>query len=214
MDNEETNQTTETEETGVQNQSSTESAETETNENEQTIDSDKVVEKLQKRLGKEQADKNNAIDQLNDLKQKLADYESGKVSVKKLSDEEKKEATEKARDTELQNLRDKVKLTETTSQADEVLREAGFVATKEELQMIASTDDEATFKNVKTLTDLVNRVREETRTEFTRGITPKATGQNTGKEVTQEEFEAMSIVDQVKLHADNPELFKKLTGGI
>jgi hypothetical protein len=215
MDNEtQTEETTETEET-VDTKPSTENTDqTETAIDDQTVDSDKVVDKLKHRIGKEQAEKNSALDQVKELKAKLADYESGKVNVKKLSDDDKKKQEQAAKDTELKNLRDKVKIMEASQQTDEVFKEAGLSVNKDVLAMVVSAKDETTLDNAKALIDFANEIKEATRQEFMKGTTPKVNGNPVDTDVSQEQFDLMTMAQKVNLQAKNPELFKKLTGGI
>ncbi|RRG07761.1 MAG: DUF4355 domain-containing protein [Lactobacillus sp.] len=215
MDNEaQTEETTKTEET-VDTKPSTENTDqTETAIDDQTVDSDKVVDKLKHRIGKEQAEKNSALDQVKELKAKLADYESGKVNVKKLSDDDKKKQEQAAKDTELQNLRDKVKIMEASQQTDEVFKEAGLSVNKDVLAMVVSAKDETTLDNAKALIDFANEIKEATRQEYMKGSTPKVNGKPVDTNVTQEQFDLMTMAEKVNLQAKNPELFKKLTGGI
>lgn len=214
MDNEaQTETTTEVEET-VDTKPSTEADQTETVNDDQTVDSDKVVDKLKHRIGKEQAEKNSALDQVKELKAKLADYESGKVNVKKLSDDDKKKQEQAAKDTELQSLRDKVKIMEASQQTDEVFKEAGLSVSKDVLAMVVSAKDETTLSNAKTLIDFANEIKETTRQEYMKGSTPKVNGKPVDTDVSQEQFDLMTMVQKVNLQAKNPELFKKLTGGI
>ena len=214
MDNEvQTEETTEVEET-VDMKPSTEADQTETVNDDQTVDSDKVVDKLKHRIGKEQAEKNSALDQVKELKAKLADYESGKVNVKKLSDDDKKKQEQAAKDTELQSLRDKVKIMEASQQTDEVFKEAGLSVNKDVLSMVVSAKDETTLDNAKALIDFANEIKEATRQEYMKGTTPKVNGKPVDTNVSQEQFDLMTMAQKVNLQAKNPELFKKLTGGI
>mgnify|MGYP006912744442 CR=1 FL=1 len=57
-------------------------------DDEKKVDSDKIVEKLKKRIGKEQASKHDLEKQLKDAQAEIERIKSGK-SVKKLSDEDK-----------------------------------------------------------------------------------------------------------------------------
>jgi hypothetical protein len=214
MNNEDTQkETTETEET-VETKPSTEADQTETVNDDQAVDSDKVVDKLKHRIGKEQAEKNSALDQVKELKAKLADYESGKVNVKKLSDDDKKKQEQVAKDTELQNLRDKVKIMEASQQTDEVFKEAGLSVSKDVLAMVVSAKDETTLSNAKTLIDFANEIKETTRQEYMKGSTPKVNGKPVDTDVSQKQFDLMTMAQKVNLQAKNPELFKKLIGGI
>ena len=198
-------------------ENTTETTETEPTETEQeestTVDSDKVVEKLQHRLGKEQADKNNLAKQLEEAKQQLEAMQKPKEDVKGLSDKDKKAAAEQEKDNQIKELQDQLKLTNAKVQTNDVLKEAGISVSTEVLDMIVSTDDEKTYANTKAQIDFANDVQEAVRKEYLAGTTPKDVGGSI-KTVTEKEFAAMTYDQKAKLQRDNPEAFKKMTGGL
>jgi len=198
-------------------ENTTETTETEPTETEQeettTVDSDKVVEKLQHRLGKEQADKNNLAKQLEEAKQQLEAMQKPKEGVKGLSDKDKKAAAEQEKDNQIKELQDQLKLTNAKVQTNDVLKEAGISVSTEVLDMIVSTDDEKTYANTKAQIDFANDVQEAVRKEYLAGTTPKDVGGSI-KTVTEKEFAAMTYDQRAKLQRDNPEAFKKMTGGL
>jgi len=200
---EETTETTEKEST------STDTEQTETT----TVDSDKVVEKLQHRLGKEQADKNKLADQLVKAQEQLKELQENKEGVKELSEKDKKAAAEQEKDNQIKQLQDQLKLTNSKVQTNEVLKEAGISVSTEVLDMIVSTDDEKTYANTKAQIDFANDVQEAVRKEYLAGTTPKDVGGSI-KTVTEKEFAAMTYDQRAKLQRDNPEAFKKMTGGL
>lgn len=198
---ENTTKTTETEPTETEQEEST------------TVDSDKVVEKLQHRLGKEQADKNNLAKQLEEANKKLEALQKSKGDVKDLSEKDKKVAAEKEKDDQIKQLQDQLKLTNAKVQTNEVLKEAGLSVSSELLDMIVSTDDEKTYANTKAQIDFANAVQDAVRKEYLTGTTPKDTG-NTIKNITETDFGKMTYDQKAKLQKDNPDLFKKMTGGL
>lgn len=178
------------------------------------VDSDKIVEKLQKRLGKETHEKNETKEQLTQALTRIEELEKGnKKGVKEQSDEEKEVEAKKAKDSEIEELRRTIKLQEVTSEVDEVLKESGFALNKEELALVVSSDEEKSYSNVKTLINLINRDRERQAVIRNTGVTPKkVTESNTS--VSQDQFNAMSYAEKAKLAETNPEQFKKITGGL
>ena len=89
------------------------------------VDPEKVIEKLQKRIGKEQADKNEMKSQLEQALARIEELEKGgKKSIKEKSDEEKAADLQKEKDDEIAALKAQIKLSNITSEADEVLKES------------------------------------------------------------------------------------------
>lgn len=175
------------------------------------VDSDKIVEKLQKRIGKEQSEKNDYAKQLADAQKQLEELKKAK-SVSKLSEEEKAKQASSEKDNHIKELETKLKLAESTQQTDSVFKEAGLNVGSDVLGMVVNTDDEKTYANAKALIDFANTIRTETKQEFLKGKTPTATGK-TVKSVTAEDFAKMTYAEKAKLHNENPENFMKLTGG-
>lgn len=175
------------------------------------VDSDKIVEKLQKRIGKEQSEKNDYAKQLADAQKQLEELKKAK-SVSKLSEEEKAKQAASEKDNHIKELETKLKLAESTQQTDAVFKEAGLNVGSDVLGMVVNTDDERTYANAKALIDFANTIRTETKQEFLKGKTPTATGK-TVKSVTAEDFAKMTYAEKAKLYNENPENFMKLTGG-
>ena len=195
---------------------------TETNETEETaaeettekeIDSEKVVEKLQKRLASKTAAEKETKTQLDQALARIEELENaGKKGVKTLSDEEKAVKAQEEKDAEIANLKSQIKIAESTQQADEVLKEAGLAVGKDILALVVAEDDTQTLANVKALITYTQDQQAKWEVRRNTGTTPKRTinNQNT---VTQEQFDAMPYAQKSALASSNPELFKKLTGG-
>lgn len=163
-----------------------ETSETENNQNENVTESDdqgqetnsvdpeKVIEKLQKRIGKEQADKNETKTQLDQALARIEELEKGgKKSIKEKSDEEKAADIQKEKDDEIAALKAQIKLSNITSEADEVLKESGIALKAEELALLVDVDEEKTYSNVKTFLGLLENQRVQWEKERNTGVTPK-----------------------------------------
>ena len=176
---------TETEVTTDETVETDENVQDEVNEDaEKATNTDKVIEKLQKRLGKEQADKNETKTQLEQALARIEELEKGsKKSVKEKSDEEKTAELQKAKDEEIATLKNKIKLAEVTSQADEILKDSGLALKSEELALLVNVDDEKTYANVKTLLNLLERERVNWEKVRNTGVTPKKAPQNKPEDV-------------------------------
>lgn len=198
-------------------QTATETTETEETAAEETaekeLDSEKVVEKLQKRLASKTAAEKETKTQLDQALARIEELENaGKKGVKTLSDEEKAVKAQEEKDAEIAKLKSQIKIAESTQQADEVLKEAGLAVGKDILALVVAEDDTQTLANVKALITYTQDQQAKWEVRRNTGTTPKRTinNQNT---VTQEQFDAMPYAQKSALASSNPELFKKLTGG-
>lgn len=201
-----------TETTEVNEEVTTEevAAETETDD---VIDSDKVVEKLQKRLKSINSEKKEANEELTKALERIAELENAsKKDVKQLSEEDKAKQLQAEKDKEINELREQLKLNNITMQVDEALKESGFALSKEELDLVVDTDEEKAYQNIKTLISLINKDREQQAYKRNVGVTPKkVTEQRVA--ITKEQFDAMTFAEKSKLATTDPQQFKKLTGG-
>ena len=137
-------------------------------------DNDKIVEKLQKRIWKEQAEKNETKTQLEQALSRIEELEKGgKKSVKEKSDEEKAAELQKAKDDETASLKAQIKISNITSQADEVLKESGIALSSAELGLLVDVDEEKTYSNVKTFLNLLDNQRSQWEKARNTGTTPK-----------------------------------------
>ena len=147
-------------------------------------DNDKIVEKLQKRIGKEQAEKNETKTQLEQALSRIEELEKGgKKSVKEKSDEEKAAELQKAKDDEIASLKAQIKISNITSQADEVLKESGIALSAAELGLLVDVDEEKTYSNVKTFLNLLDNQRSQWEKARNTGTTPKRVPGNTDVDV-------------------------------
>lgn len=199
---------TETDETHTEE---TAAEETETDEKE--LDSEKVVEKLQKRLASKTAAEKETKTQLEQALSRIEELENaGKKGVKELSDEEKATKAQQEKEDEIAKLKSQIKIAESTQQADEVLKDAGLTVGKDILGIVVAEDDQQTLKNVKALINYTQDQRSKWEIARNTGSTPKRTPGNQ-QAITQEQFDAMPFAQKSVLATKDPEQFKKLTGG-
>lgn len=176
-------------------------------------DNDKIVEKLQKRIGKEQAEKNETKTQLDQALARIEELEKGgKKSVKEKSDEEKAAEVQKAKDDEIASLKAQIKISNITSQADEVLKESGIALSAAELGLLVDVDEEKTYSNVKTFLNLLDNQRSQWEKARNTGTTPKRVPGNVVS-VDKDKFDSMTYAEKAELAKSNPDEFKKITGG-
>ena len=91
---------------------------------EKQLDGDKLVKKLQKRIGKEQNEKHSLQDQLDKANEKIKQLQSGK-SIKDLSDEDKAKKAESDKDKKIVYLEEKIHHRDKHTEQDEVIKNAG-----------------------------------------------------------------------------------------
>lgn len=173
---------------------------------------EKVLEKLKARIGKEQAEKNETKTQLEQAMARIQELEQGRKGVKEKSAEEKLAEAQQKKDDEIAVLRKQIKLSDMTQEADEVLKEGGLVVPKEVLSLLVSEDEAKTYDNVKTILTFLETQQKAWETKRNTGTTPKKTG-GSQETVTTEQFNAMSYLEKAKLASEQPENFKKITGG-
>lgn len=203
-------ETSETENNPNENVSESDDQDQETN----SVNPEKVIEKLQKRIGKEQADKNETKTQLEQALARIEELEKGgKKSIKEKSDEEKAADLQKEKDDEIAALKAQIKLSNITSEADEVLKESGIALKAEELALLVDVDEEKTYSNVKTFLGLLENQRIQWEKERNTGVTPKKVPSGTGNKVTKESFDRMTAFERAELFKNDPQTFKHITGG-
>lgn len=156
------------------------------------VDSDKIVEKLKKRIGKEQASKHDLEKQLKDAQAEIERIKSGK-SVKKLSDEDKTKKASDEKDAKIAELEAKLARNEAIKQTAEVFKESGLNVSDKVLDMVVANDDEKTYANVQTLIEFARSIQSDTKKGMLKGHTPRQNGNN-----KMSKADIMKINDPVK----------------
>ncbi|OYS79003.1 hypothetical protein CBG04_07930 [Limosilactobacillus reuteri] len=168
----------------------------------QGFNSDEIVSKLQKRIGKEQASKNDYKDRLEKAEAKIKELTAGK-SVKQLSDDDKAKNEADEKDKTIKELQAKLARQTSLNETDKVFKEAGLKVDDDVLNMIVTNDDKQTYANAQALINYTNKVQEEVRKSFLKGATPKHNGQHV---VTKSEIMAIKDDDKrreaIKNHLD------------
>ena len=161
-------------------------------DDEKKVDSDKIVEKLKKRIGKEQASKHDLEKQLKDAQAETERIKSGK-SVKKLSDEDKAKKASDEKDAKIAELEAKLARNEAIKQTAEVFKESGLNVSDKVLDMVVANDDEKTYANVQTLIEFAQSIQSDTKKGMLKGHTPRQNGNN-----KMSKADIMKINDPVK----------------
>ena len=161
-------------------------------DDEKKVDSDKIVEKLKKRIGKEQASKHDLEKQLKDAQAEIERIKSGK-SVKKLSDEDKAKKASDEKDAKIAELEAKLARNEEIKQTAEVFKESGLNVSDKVLDMVVANDDEKTYANVQTLIEFAQSIQSDTKKGMLKGHTPRQNGNN-----KMSKADIMKINDPVK----------------
>lgn len=142
---------------------------------EKQLDGDKLVKKLQKRIGKEQNEKHSLQDQLDKANEKIKQLQSGK-SIKDLSDEDKAKKAESDKDKKIASLEAQITRRDNIKQTDEVFKEAGLNVSDDVLNMVVVDNDKQTYANVQALIKYTNQIQSGVKRELLKGYTPKING--------------------------------------
>lgn len=142
---------------------------------EKQLDGDKLVKKLQKRIGKEQNEKHSLQDQLDKANEKIKQLQSGK-SIKDLSDEDKAKKAESDKDKKIASLEAQITRRDNIKQTDEVFKEAGLNVSDDVLNMVVVNNDKQTYANVQALIKYTNQIQSGVKRELLKGSTPKING--------------------------------------
>lgn len=201
MDVEETTQVTEAQD----NQENVEAVEKDV-QDKKPVDADKIAKKLQKRISKEQEGKHQALKEVEELKAKLAKYESNDKSIKELSDEEKAKQEEDAKDRRIKELEDRLARNEALKQTKQVFEESDIQVSDDVLDMVVANDNKKTIANVQAITNFIEKIKEDTRKELLAGKTPRTTGVKT--KMTKEQIRSIKdTAERQKAMRDNWALF-------
>ena len=139
------------------------------------LDGDKLVKKLQKRIGKEQNEKHSLQDQLDKANEKIKQLQSGK-SIKDLSDEDKAKKAESDKDKKIASLEAQITRRDNIKQTDEVFKEAGLNVSDDVLNMVVVDNDKQTYANVQALIKYTNQIQSGVKRDLLKGSTPKING--------------------------------------
>ena len=142
---------------------------------EKQLDGDKLVKKLQKRIGKEQNEKHSLQDQLDKANEKIKQLQSGK-SIKELSDEDKAKKAESDKDKKIASLEAQITRRDNIKQTNEVFKEAGLNVSDDVLNMVVVDNDKQTYANVQALIKYTNQIQSGVKRELLKGSTPKING--------------------------------------
>lgn len=169
------------------------------------LDGDKLVKKLQKRIGKEQNEKHSLQDQLNKAKEKIKQLQSGK-SIKDMSDEDKAKKAEDDKDKTIASLRAQITRRDNIKQTDEVFKEAGLNVSDDVLNMVVVDDDKQTYANVQALIKYTNQIQSGVKKEVLKGSTPRENGKPT---MTKEQISKIKDpLARQKAIAENLDLYQ------
>ena len=202
MDTEETTQVTDVKD----NQENVETVEEKDVQDKKPVDAEKIAKKLQKRISKEQEGKHQALQEVEELKAKLAKYENNDKSIKELSDEEKAKQEEDAKDRRIKELEERLARNDDLKQTKQVFEESGLSVPDEVLDMVVVNDSEKTLANVKAITNYTESIKEDARKELLAGRTPRTTGVKT--QMTKEQIRSIKdTAERQKAMRDNWALF-------
>ncbi|WP_179226116.1 capsid assembly scaffolding protein Gp46 family protein [Limosilactobacillus reuteri] len=169
------------------------------------LDGDKLVKKLQKRIGKEQNEKHSLQEQLDKANAKIKELQSGKANKDSL-DIEATMSKESEKDKEIASLRAQIARRDNIKQTDEVFKEAGLTVSDDVLNMVVVDDEKQTYTNVQALIKYTNQIQSGVKKDLLKGSTPRTNGKPT---MTKDEIN--KIKDPIKRQqaiADNLSLYQ------
>lgn len=203
MDTEETTQVTDVQD----NQENVETVEEkDVQDDKKPVDAEKIAKKLQKRISKEQESKHQALKEVEELKAELAKYKNNDKNIKELSDEEKAKQEEDAKDRRIKELEDRLARNEALKQTKQVFEESDIQVSDDVLDMVVANDNKKTVANVQTITNFIEKIKEDTRKELLAGKTPRVTGVKT--KMTKEQIRSIKDTEErQKAMRDNWSLF-------
>ncbi len=169
------------------------------------LDGDKLVKKLQKRIGKEQNEKHSLQERLDKANAKIKELQSGKANKDSL-DIEATMSKESEKDKEIASLRAQIARRDNIKQTDEVFKEAGLTVSDDVLNMVVVDDEKQTYANVQALIKYTNQIQSGVKKDLLKGSTPRTNGKPT---MTKDEIN--KIKDPIKLQqaiTDNLSLYQ------
>lgn len=156
------------------------------------LDGDKLVKKLQKRIGKEQNEKHSLQERLDKANAKIKELQSGKANKDSL-DIEATMSKESEKDKEIASLRAQIARRDNIKQTDEVFKEAGLTVSDDVLNMVVVDDEKQTYANVQALIKYTNQIQSGVKKDLLKGSTPRTNGKPT---MTKDEIN--KIKDPIK----------------
>lgn len=169
------------------------------------LDGDKLVKKLQKRIGKEQNEKHSLQERLDKANAKIKELQPGKANKDSL-DIEATMSKESEKDKEIASLRAQIARRDNIKQTDEVFKEAGLTVSDDVLNMVVVDDEKQTYANVQALIKYTNQIQSGVKKDLLKGSTPRTNGKPT---MTKDEIN--KIKDPIKRQqaiADNLSLYQ------
>ena len=142
------------------------------------LDGDKLVKKLQKRIGKEQNEKHSLQERLDKANAKIKELQSGKANKDSL-DIEATMSKESEKDKEIASLRAQIARRDNIKQTDEVFKEAGLTVSDDVLNMVVVDDEKQTYANVQALIKYTNQIQSGVKKDLLKGSTPRTNGKPT-----------------------------------
>lgn len=172
------------------------------------IDSDKALQKLKARVGKEQAEKHGIMKELEKAKAEIENLKSQK-SFKQMSDADKNKKMLADKDQKIADLEAKIRHRDAVAEVDQVFKESGLNVGDQILNMVTTDDSDTTYENAKAIIDLINSTRESAKKDFLKGTPPKVNDGKTPK-VTKKSLSQMSVIEIAQLKKNDPEKYAEM----
>ena len=165
--------------------------------------------KGEKLLTQEEVNKIVAKTRAQERERSKAQVDEAKKLAKMSADEKRQFELEKSQAHE-KELESQIARYEMRDTARSILNDKGLSnVSDDELALIVTDNAESTQENANVLLKLIERVKEETRNELTKGTTPHNLG-GSKKELTKAEFDKLTYAEKVDLKVKDPDLYAKL----
>ena len=170
------------------------------------FNSDEIVKKLKSRLGKEQAQKNDALDELAEMRKEFEKLKNENSKSKMSADERNKKVLSE-KDDQIAKLQAELKHRDAVAEVDGVFKDSGIDVGPVILDMVTTDNPDDTYSNAQAIIDLINKVREDSRKDFLKGTTPKASGAK--KPASGKSLSKMSLLEIAQLKRTDPDTYRE-----
>lgn len=171
-----------------------------------TVDSDKILAKMQKRIDAVSGEKNDLKDENEQLKAQIKELKGqSKKSVKELSDDDKTKQAMADKDKQIQDLQNQIAHSKAVKETMQIFNESGFYPSEDVVNLVVTSDAKQTYQNTQAILGLISDIQEKTKQGLLKGTTPRVSGKKPTKSL-----DGMSLMERAQLLKDDPSAYSKL----
>lgn len=173
-----------------------------------TVDSDKILAKMQKRIDAVSGEKNDLKDENEQLKAQIKELKGkSEKSVKELSEDDKTKQAMADKDKQIADLQNQIAHNKAVKDTMQVFNDSGFYPSEDVVNLVVASDAQQTYDNTKAILDLISEVQDQTKKGLLKGKTPRVTG---NQALTKEEIMKIPNKDErVKAIREHLDLFNQ-----